>query len=83
MDALLLAWPKLVVECRQVLAGELHYQAMVYHVLRSAGVPLPQLRMNVKQGIADVVSPHFKLLDERKHPSFRGGFEPIPAWPSK
>jgi len=78
MDTLLAAWPRLVAECRQVLAGELHYQAMVYHTLRSAGVPLTQLGMNVKQFITDVVSARFRQLDERKHVDFRGGFEPIP-----
>jgi len=72
------AWPTLVAEVRQVLAGELHYQAMAYHALRQSGVPLRQLGMNVKQWIADVVSPHFMALDLRKHPDFRGGFEPIP-----
>lgn len=77
-DILDAAWPTLVAEVRQVLAGELHYQAMAYHALRQAGVPLRQLGMNVKQWIADVVSPHFMALDLRKHADFRGGFEPIP-----
>lgn len=56
MAALLAAWPRLVAECRQVQAGELHYQAMVYHALRSIGVPVTQLGMNVKQMITEVVS---------------------------
>jgi hypothetical protein len=35
------AWPTICEECLSVLGGELHYQAMIYHALRSAGgVPL-------------------------------------------
>ncbi len=52
---------------------------MVYHCLRRAGTPSAQLGMNVKQWIATCVSPAFRERDLRKHPSFRGGFEPIPT----
>jgi hypothetical protein len=41
-------------------------------------VPSRQLGMNVKIWITDVVSELFRKLDEKKHPEFRGGFEPIP-----
>ncbi len=34
--------------------------------------------MNVKIWIKDVITAYFRKLDERKHPDFRGGFEPIP-----
>ncbi|MGQ0565546.1 MAG: hypothetical protein ACT4OK_10810 [Gemmobacter sp.] len=72
------AWPMIVDECRAVLGGELHYQAVVYHCLRMAGGPRTQIGMNVKQWIADPVSEDFRRRDLRKHESFRGGFEPIP-----
>lgn len=46
------AWPQVVVECRDVLGSELHYQAVVYHCLRDSGsVPRRQIGMNVKQWI--------------------------------
>lgn len=73
-----LAWPLIVEECRAVLGGELHYQAVVYHCLRRAGAPSAQLGMNVKQWIANCVSPTFRARDLRKEPGFQGGFEPIP-----
>lgn len=66
-------------ECRCVLGSELHYQAVVYHCLRTVGrVPPEQLGMNVKIWIPDVISDHFKAKDLRKAPDFQGGFEPIP-----
>jgi hypothetical protein len=75
----LAAWPAIVEECRAVLGSELHYQAMIYHALRTAGgVPRDQLGMNVKCWVEDPVTPLFRDLDERKHPDYRGGFEPIP-----
>ena len=77
-DALKRAWPLVVEECRSVLAGELHYQAVVYHCLRTVGVPRTQLGMNVKQWIANPVSPLFREWDLRKNEAYRGGFEPIP-----
>ena len=49
-------------ECRAVLGGELHYQAMAYHALRMAGVPLAQVGMNVKQWIAEPTSELFRQL---------------------
>lgn len=79
VDALRRAWPPFVAECRFVLGSELHYQAVFYHCLRAHGlVPPGQLGMNVKIWIADVVSERFRELDARKHPDYRGGFEPIP-----
>lgn len=72
------AWPEIVDECRAVLGGELHYQAIVYHCLRNAGWPRTQIGMNVKQWIEDPVSATFKANDMKKHIDFQGGFEPIP-----
>lgn len=76
---LIAAWPHIIEECRLTLGSELHYQAVVYHCLRTHGqVPIGQLGMNVKMWITDPVSDMFKQLDGRKHEDFRGGFEPIP-----
>lgn len=72
-------WSQIVTECRQVLGSELHYQAMVYHALRTSGaVPVEQIGMNVKQYLRTVTSELFEEMAERKHPNFRQGFEPIP-----
>ena len=75
---LLKAWPGIMHDCRETLGSELFYQAVVYHHLRSVGVPKRQLGMNVKMWITEPVSPLFRELDERKSERFRGGFEPIP-----
>lgn len=73
------AWPAICKECVAVLGSELHYQAMIYHALRSfGGVPLNQLGMNVKQWIPNVRSELFRQYDLAKHEDYRGGFEPIP-----
>jgi len=72
------AWPVIVEECRAVLGGELHYQAVVYHGLRQAGCPRTQIGMNVKQLILDPVTDLFRGWDAKKHADFQGGFEPIP-----
>jgi hypothetical protein len=77
-QALARAWPMMVDEFRSVLGGELHYQAVAYHCLRSAGVPRDQLGMNVKQWIDSPVSELFRTWDSKKEEQFRGGFEPIP-----
>ena len=68
LEALTQSWPRIVEECRSVLGSELHYQAVVYHCLRSIReIPSGQLGMNVKIWIPDAVS----VL-------FRGGRKPIP-----
>ena len=72
------AWPSIIEECRAVLGGELHYQAIVYHCLRNAGWPRTQIGMNVKQWIEDPVSAAFKANAHKKHADFGGGFEPVP-----
>ena len=72
------AWPHIVEDCRSVLGGELHYQAMIYHCLRTSGISRFQIGMNVKQLIITPISTLFQSLDIRKHENFRGGFEPIP-----
>jgi len=52
---------------------------MVYHAFRTSGmVPINQIGMNVKMRIFNPISTLFNALDSRKHPNFRGGFEPIP-----
>lgn len=72
------AWHIMVAEMPSVLGGELHYQAMAYHALRTAGVPINQIGMNVKQWITDPKSDMFRQLSEKKHIDYRVGFEPIP-----
>ena len=73
------SWSNIKDECLAVLGSELHYQAMIYHSLRTVGnVPLGQLGMNVKMWIDDPVSELFQSLDQRKHQDYQGGFEPIP-----
>ena len=77
--ALARAWPTISRECLAVLGSELHYQAMIYFALRTAGaVPVTQLGMNVKQWIPDVQTDLFKKFDLAKHEGFHGGFEPLP-----
>jgi hypothetical protein len=78
VEFLLKAWPSIVSECRTTLGSELYYQAVVYHNLRQAGVPLTQIGMNVKMQIDEPVSKLFRELDLKKHEDYRGGFEPIP-----
>lgn len=72
------AWPLIVEESRAVLGGELHYQAIVYHCLRIAGVPARQLGMNVKQMILDPVTADFRQRADKRHPDYAGAFETIP-----
>jgi len=79
LHALKRSWPSICEQCLSVLGSELHYQAMIYHCLRTAGsVPIDQIGMNVKMYIESPVSAKFQQLDLKKHPGFRGGFEPIP-----
>ena len=78
-DAIKKAWPAIKSECLSVLGSELHYQAMIYHLLRTTGnVPLEQIGMNVKMWIDSPVSELFQSLDKKKHKDYQGGFEPIP-----
>lgn len=73
------AWPVICEECLRVLGSELHYQAMIYHCLRTAGgVPLTQLGMNVRQFIPTVQSELFKGFAASKAEGFQTGFEPVP-----
>ena len=79
LDSLKLAWSEISDQCLSVLGSELHYQAMIYHCLRTTGrVPIDQIGMNVKMYVDSPVSTKFRELDQRKHKDFRGGFEPIP-----
>lgn len=78
-QAIKTTWPAIKTECLSILGSELHYQAMIYHLLREHGkVPATQLGMNVKMWITDPVSSLFQKLDKKKHPEYQGGFEPIP-----
>jgi hypothetical protein len=62
------AWPKICDECLQVRGGERHYQAMIYHGLRTAGgVPVAQIGLNVRQFILNVRSEHFRELAALRH----------------
>lgn len=72
------AWHQICAECCDVLAGELHYQNMLYHALRTAGVPHTQLGMNVRQYICDPVTELYKANALRKAVNYRKGFECIP-----
>lgn len=73
------SWPFIKEECLSILGSELHYQAMIYHLLRTAGsVPVKQLGMNVKMWIDEPVSDLFRTLGQKKHKDYQGGFEPIP-----
>lgn len=73
------AWTLIKSECLQVLGSELHYQAMIYHALRTEGrVPVSQIGMNVKMWISNPVSELFRKLVSVKHQNYQGGFEPIP-----
>lgn len=72
------AWETLIIECQDVLAGELHYQNMLYHALRTAGVPHTQLGMNVRQHIGDPVTELYQRYSARKSEGYRRGFECIP-----
>ena len=79
LEAFQRAWPPFVTECRSVLGSELHYQALLYHCLRTYGeIQSVQLGMNVKMWITAVVTDLFRKRDQKKHPDYRGGFEPIP-----
>lgn len=50
-------------ECRSVLASELHYQAMIYHILRNkTKFPLTQIGMNVK---ITIENPSTKFLQKK------------------
>lgn len=77
-QCLITAWPYIVEECRQVLGSELHYQAMVYHCLRTHGcVPSDQIGMNVKMYIESPKSKFFRKAQKGRHADFQG-VEPIP-----
>lgn len=74
------AYPEIIKECRNVLGSELHYQAMVYHLLRKEGeVPLGQLGMNVKTTIKDVQTEFLSERIKKKNINFQSdGIEIIP-----
>jgi hypothetical protein len=68
LGALDRAWPKIRDECLQVHGGERHYQAMIYHGLRTdGGVPVAQIGLNVRQFISNVQSEHFRELAASRH----------------
>ncbi len=73
------SFPKIVEECRAILGSELHYQAVIYHCLRTFGkIPIEQIGMNVKIGISNPVTQLFKDKQFSKAEGYQAGFEPIP-----
>lgn len=73
------AWKLFIRECRQVLGSELHYQAMIYHAMRTHGkVPLAQIGMNVKMLVRNPRTAYFKQLAENRHKDYQIGYEPVP-----
>lgn len=78
--AISISFNRIVSECRQVLGSELHYQAMIYHILRDIGkVPLNQIGMNVKIAIQKPTTQFLKEGIKTKHKDFQGyGKEIIP-----
>lgn len=79
-DAISKCFGNIIAECRTVLGSELHYQAMIYHLLRQVGeVPLNQLGMNVKTTISNVSSPFLQDRILKKNKNYQSfGIEIIP-----
>jgi len=71
---------QIVNECRTVFGSELHYQAMIYHILRKYGdAPIDQLGMNVKTLITNVNSEFLLERINRKNINYQSyGIELIP-----
>ena len=62
------SYQTIVNECRTVLGSELHYQAMVYHILRTKGnIPLAQIGMNVKMMIENCQTEFLKARILKKN----------------
>lgn len=62
-----------------MLGSELHYQAVVYHCLRTAGrVPIGQLGMNVKMGLYSPKTAYWRKRADSRHKDYQGHCEPIP-----
>jgi hypothetical protein len=74
------SYDKIVSDCRKVLGSELHYQAMIYHVLRIEGlVSVEQIGMNVKTTIKHVKTQFLKDRIAKKNINYQSdGIEIIP-----
>lgn len=74
------SFDNIVSECRSVLGSELHYQAMIYYILRSVGqVPVSQMGMNVKTTIKNPKNDFLKFRIQNKNIKFQSdGIEIIP-----
>lgn len=74
------SYDKIVQECRKVLGSELHYQAMIYHLLLLEGlIPVEQIGMNVKTTIKDVNTQFLKDRIAKKNINYQSdGIEIIP-----
>ena len=72
------AWQRFAPECQTILAGELHYQAMLYHALRAAGAPVAQLGMNVRQQVLEPQTDLYRQKQDHKKEGFRVGPEIVP-----
>ena len=67
IDSVLAAWPGICQDCLAVLGSELHYQAMIYHRLRTDGqVPITQIGMNVPTYLANPASQYFKDIVKKR-----------------
>jgi hypothetical protein len=74
------SYDKIISECRKVLGSELHYQAMIYHLLRVEGlVSVEQIGMNVKTTIKQVKTQFLKDRIAKKNINYQSdGIEIIP-----
>jgi hypothetical protein len=62
------AWPTICEECLRAPGGVRHYQAVIYHALRTAGeVPLTQLGAGVRQFLPNLVSKYLRETAARRH----------------
>ncbi len=82
--SVLAAWPGISEDCRAVLSSELHYQAMIYHRLRTDGrVPITQIGMNVPMYLANPITQYFrdrieKRMERKSAYDLQNGVAPTP-----
>ncbi len=84
IGSVLAAWPGISEDCRVVLGSELHYQAMIYHRLRTDGqVPITQIGMNVPMYLANPITQYFmdrieKRMERKNAYDLQNGVAPTP-----
>lgn len=84
IGSVLAAWPGISEDCRAVLGSELHYQAMIYHRLRTDGrVPITQIGMNVPMYLANPITQYFrdrieKRMERKSAYDLQNGVAPTP-----